>query len=679
MGNSQIIDNKNNTYSLHKQSSDIVNTTFHYKNNEYYKGDTKDGLRHGVGTYYYQNGDKYEGHWYQNRKHGKGTFFYNQTGEMYEGMFNKDKIEGVGTFYFKNGERYHGEWKDNKKHGKGILYNANGGKFIGEFKFGLKHGKGESVNNNGDVVYEEWENGQLVKLSKQVDLLQNNYHIDYFDECNANKFEKYLSRKTQKQYETKTNQMKSKYFPLEMAKMLKNKNIDKIDSIRMIQSTTSVVMEKPDVLQWRNEDVVHWLKKINCTKYIDMIEKSGIDGKKLLKCDHNNINYILGFNDKNEIGSILRNLELLKNLKMEKYEKNNNEIEENANSEEEDDNLELVDVTPTEKTIANTAPNEPEIKKETNIEEEHPKENILKELTKETKIFYSSINVNGLNYFINFDEISNEQIKVGQGGFGEVFLGEWQGKKVAIKKLTFKKVYQGDNLSKFINEINITSSLRHPNIVLYMGASIDKDNYYMITEYLPKGSLFDLIHTQKFKFDDKTKIKIAFDIAVAIKYLHSRNVVHCDLKSSNVLLDDNFNIKLGDFGLSRFLNSGKEPTHGRIGTPHWMAPEILKGGTYQFPADIFSYGMILWELITYKIPYHNIDPMKIVDLITKEKKIVKVPDEGNPVLRRIAQRCIQYEPRDRPSLDVVLEVLGKVNKENSLVDNCTEEIYEFIS
>ena len=212
-----------------------------------------------------------------------------------------------------------------------------------------------------------------------------------------------------------------------------------------------------------------------------------------------------------------------------------------------------------------------------------------------------------------------------------------------------------------------------------MGASIDKDNYYMITEYLPKGSLFDLIHTEKFKFDDKTKIKIAFDIAVAIKYLHSRNVVHCDLKSSNVLLDDNFNIKLGDFGLSRFLNSGKEPTHGRIGTPHWMAPEILKGGTYQFPADIFSYGMILWELITYKIPYHNIDPMKIVDLITKEKKIVKVPNEGNPVLRRIAQRCIQYEPSDRPSLDVVLEVLGKVNKENSLVDNCTEEIYEFIS
>ena len=98
--------------------------------------------------------------------------------------------------------------------------------------------------------------------------------------------------------------MKSKYFPLEMAKMLKNKNIDKIDSIRMIQSTTSVVMEKPDVMQWKNEDVVHWLKKINCTKYIDIIEKSGIDGKKLLKCDHNNINYLLGFNDKNEIGNI---------------------------------------------------------------------------------------------------------------------------------------------------------------------------------------------------------------------------------------------------------------------------------------------------------------------------------------------------------------------------------------
>lgn len=675
MGNNNFTEKKNVDNSLIEKSSEVMNITLHYKNNEYYKGEAKDGFRHGVGTYYYQNGDKYEGHWYENQKQGKGTFFYNLTGEMYEGMFHKDKIEGVGTFYSRNGERYHGEWKENKKHGKGIIFNAGGGQFIGEFKNGLKHGKGESINKNGDVVYEEWENGKLVKQSKQIDILQNNFHIDYFNECNANKFEKYLARKTQKQYENKTNQMKSKYFPLEMAKILKNKNLDKIDSLRMIQSNTSVVMEKPDVLQWKNEDVVHWFKKINCTKYIDIIEKSRIDGKKLLKCDHNNISNILGINDKNELTNILKNLGLLKNLKMEKFEKGNDEIEENANSEEEDDNLELVE----EKTVANTCPNDNELtKKEKKEEEEEPKENILKELTRETKIFYSSINVNGLNYFINFEEISSDQIKIGQGGFGEVFLGEWQGKKVAIKKLTFKKVYQGDNLSKFINEINITSSLRHPNIVLYMGASIDKDNYYMITEYLPKGSLFDLIHTAKKKFDDKTKIKIALDIAVGIKYLHSRNVVHCDLKSSNVLLDNNYNIKLGDFGLSRFLNSGKEPSHGRIGTPHWMAPEILKGGTYQFEADIFSYGMILWELITYQIPYHNIDPMKIVELITKEKKIVKVPEEGNLILRKISEKCIEYDPKKRPSLSFILQILQKEKDNMSLIDNCTMEVYNLI-
>ena len=493
--------------------------------------------------------------------------------------------------------------------------------------------------------------------------------------------------------------MKSKYFPLEMAKMMKNKNMDKMDSIRMMQSATSVVMENPDVLHWKNEDVVHWFKKLGCDKYVEKIEKSGLDGKKLLNCDAKIIEKEFGVSERGEINKIMKNLELLRGLKVEQPKvvqintniKADNEIEENENSDEEDDNNSITKhfgvlslKSMERKTESHYVPNNNEedgnpLKTETELDKA-PKVSVLQEFTKELEYFYSSINVNGLNYFVNFEEITNIEYKVGQGGFSEVFLGKWQGNRVAIKKLTHKKICDSDILQKFINEINIISSLRHPNIVLYMGAAVDKDNYYMILEYLPQGSLFDLIHKEKRYLEEGQKIKIANDIAIAIKYLHNKNIVHCDLKSSNILLDGNLNIKLGDFGLSRFLtNSSKEKNHGRIGTPHWMAPEILKGGKYEPSADVFSYGMILWELLTYRIPYHNIDPNQIVNLITKEKKIVQVPDEGNLLLRTISEACIQYDPKARPTMDKILGLFQKVDREEIRMRSIMNEVYEFLT
>jgi serine/threonine protein kinase len=191
-----------------------------------------------------------------------------------------------------------------------------------------------------------------------------------------------------------------------------------------------------------------------------------------------------------------------------------------------------------------------------------------------------------------------------------------------------------------------------------MGASINKNNYYMITEYLPKGSLFDYLHRDRGKLTEKDQINIAFEIAVALKYLHSRNIIHCDLKSSNILIDDNWKIKIGDFGLSRFYKpDDHEDNRGRIGTPHWMAPEVLKGEKYETSADIFSYGMILWEIITQEIPYYGINPYQVISLVADKKQIVKVPEQGNNTLRKIVKKCIQYEPEQRPKLDEIVEYL----------------------
>ena len=680
MGNKEI--KRENTQEKNPEVS-----TLYYRNGEYYVGATVQNARNGFGTYYYQNGDKYEGNWCDNLKHGKGTFFYNKTGEMYEGNFNNNKREGMGIFFYKNGDRYQGEWKDDVRHGKGVLYLATGGKFVGQFKYDQKDGIGELIDKNGQILYEEWSNGKLINQSNKMGFEENDKkikNIDYFNEFNANKFQKFLNNKTQKQYENKTNMMKSKYFFLEIVKKLKGKNNDKIENIKNIQNTANILVEKPDVAKWTNDDIVDWFKKIDYEKYVDKIIESNIDGTKLLNLDNNGIINLFGINDKNEILNISKNIEMLKNVLIKKYEKNNEEIEENANSEEDDDENSLkkkFKISIEDKINTMPLKSEEGKKKKLKDNDNISNVNLLQELTKQSKYFYSSINVNGLSYYIDYDEISNVKEKIGQGGFGEVFLCQWQGKKVAIKTLTlknFKNLHAGDNLQKFINEINISSSLRHPNIVLYMGASVDKDNYYMITEYVPRGTLFDLIHTEKYKLSDRMKIKIAFQLAQAVKYLHSRNIAHCDLKSGNILLDDELNVKLGDFGLSRFLSKTGERDKGRIGTPHWMAPEILLGGKYEFYSDVFSYGIILWELLTYEIPYNNIDPNVIVDLITKEKKIVKVPDKGNYALRKITQKCIEYNPFKRPSFKNILSLLAKVRKNDKEYDQSTQDIFEFI-
>ena len=708
--NTQNNTNNQNNHII-RRNSNINIETLYYNNGDYYIGETLQKSRNGYGTYYYKNGNKYEGFWLDNLKHGKGTFFYN-TGEMYEGYFVNNKKDGYGEYFYKNGDRYQGEFKENKRNGKGTLYLNNGCKYIGKFKNDEKDGKGEFTNKKGEIQYEQWENGKLLmKNNKEIIEEKTNMNeIDYFNEVNTIKYEKYINKKIKEINDTKSNLVKIS--ARDLSKEMTKENIQKI---------MNIIKENPDVSNWNNNDVINFFEKINFNKkYIEQLKN--INGKELLNIDQNSIQNILGINDKFEINYLLRNIELLKYLKLDKREKIYEDNEEQPNSQEEIDNNnknnniidEKLNSMPEIKKNANNNQNK-EKKNELNPFE---KENLIQELSRKSKYFYSSLNLNGLNYFINFDEIKKDKIKIGQGGFGEIYLGNWQGKKVAIKKLTLINLRVGDNnLSKFINEINIISSLRHPNIVLYMGASVDKDNYYMISEYLPNGTLFDLLHNNNntnsnnnnknnnnnygeninnnslistnnnsinnfdnysknsFFLNDSMKIKIALQIAFVIKYLHSRKIVHCDLKSPNILIDKNYNIKLGDFGLSRFIGKNSENIKGKIGTPHWMAPEILLGGKYEYHSDIFSYGMILWEILTGDIPYNNIDPKKIENLITNEKNIVKVPDYGNLILRKLCKSCINYEPEKRPSIDEILKELKYIYDK----DDDDKDFLEYLS
>eukprot|EP01016_Furgasonia_blochmanni_P008959 TRINITY_DN13705_c0_g1_i4.p1 TRINITY_DN13705_c0_g1~~TRINITY_DN13705_c0_g1_i4.p1 ORF type:complete len:306 (-),score=44.42 TRINITY_DN13705_c0_g1_i4:372-1289(-) len=268
-------------------------------------------------------------------------------------------------------------------------------------------------------------------------------------------------------------------------------------------------------------------------------------------------------------------------------------------------------------------------------------------------------------FIIDFKELEFEK-KIGEGGYGEVYLGVWLGQEVAIKQYGKKtRARHTKKTLDFMKEVNVLSNLRHPNIVLYMGVCVNFTKCLMITEYMELGSLYDHLHKQNTKLGEDKMLDICEDIALGMTYLHGRKILHCDLKSSNILVDSNWNIKLCDFGLSTVKSQihRKKKKHGRIGTPHWMAPEILREEKYDESSDVYSYGMILWEMIRGEIPYKGLSVWQIIALVGYEGKIVDIPKKGNPVILDLIKRCLNYDRTKRPTFKQILDSLQVRHKE----------------
>ena len=148
----------------------------------------------------------------------------------------------------------------------------------------------------------------------------------------------------------------------------------------------------------------------------------------------------------------------------------------------------------------------------------------------------------------------------------------------------------------------------------------------MISEYLENGSLFDHLHGQrknKRELEKNDVSEMIKGILRALTYIHSKSILHCDLKSSNILLDENWNIKLADFGLSKKIigiNPLEDQKKARVGTPNWMAPEICRGENYTDKADIYSFGLIVWEIVSKDIPYKTLPPGEIIHQVGESKE-----------------------------------------------------------
>ncbi|KAH9777725.1 PAS domain-containing protein tyrosine kinase family protein [Citrus sinensis] len=202
--------------------------------------------------------------------------------------------------------------------------------------------------------------------------------------------------------------------------------------------------------------------------------------------------------------------------------------------------------------------------------------------------------------------------EIGLGSYAVVYRGIWNGSDVAVK-VYFGSEYIEGTLKNYQKEIDIIKKLRHPNVLLFMGAVASQERLGIVTEFLPRGSLFKTLHKNYQALDIKRRLRMALDVARGMNYLHHRNppIVHRDLKSSNLLVDKNWTVKVGDFGLSSLKNATYLTAKSGRGTPQWMAPEVLRSEPSNEKSDVFSFGVILWELVTASIPWNNLNLMQL--------------------------------------------------------------------
>ncbi|KAF5752130.1 serine/threonine-protein kinase pakF-like isoform X1 [Tripterygium wilfordii] len=230
--------------------------------------------------------------------------------------------------------------------------------------------------------------------------------------------------------------------------------------------------------------------------------------------------------------------------------------------------------------------------------------------------------------------------QIGQGSCGTVYHALWYGSDVAIKVFS-KQEYSDDVIHCFRQEVSVMKRLRHPNILLFMGAVTSPQRLCIVTEFLPRGSLFRLLQRSTSKLDWRRRIHMALDVARGMNYLHHCNppIIHRDLKSSNLLVDRNWTVKVGDFGMSRLKHETYLTTKTGRGTPQWMAPEVLRNEPSDEKSDVYSYGVILWELVTEKTPWDSLNSMQVIGAVGFMNQRLEIPKDVDPHWTSIIESC----------------------------------------
>lgn len=263
--------------------------------------------------------------------------------------------------------------------------------------------------------------------------------------------------------------------------------------------------------------------------------------------------------------------------------------------------------------------------------------------------------------------------KIGEGSNGIINKAFWRGEKCVVKYLKHDNTETDYN--DLINEISVISHLRHPRLVLFMGACTIKDPLILLYEYLPNGSLdsyYKKMSNRDYKLwkpSVKYMCRWIKELTQAIYFLHNcyYPIMHRDIKPSNILLDEDLHIKLTDFGLSRTIKKKHNiyKMSGCTGTLRYMAPEILfnKGEDYNLKIDIYSLALNFWFINTGKIPFEELDRNPNAIFLLKDGMRPNLKEINNIELQNLIDKMWNILPNLRPDIEYVL------NKVNIIVDD----------
>lgn len=267
---------------------------------------------------------------------------------------------------------------------------------------------------------------------------------------------------------------------------------------------------------------------------------------------------------------------------------------------------------------------------------------------------------------VQFQYLEKDRL-LGAGSFGSVYEGKYFEQNVAIKYLTSQDL-SDEALEEFSHEADLHFHLRHQNIVELMCYNTDPElgEICMVMQKLD-CSLHDILHESDEDLHFTARLDMIENMARGLMYLHSLGIVHLDLKSMNMLLDKKKVIKICDFGLSRVKEEVKkdgdeEGEATAAGSLPWMAPELMLGEKPTVKADVFSFYVIMWEVMARKKPHENKKVTQVIRAVSKQKKRLEMPDNMPEQLEELFRRCWAPVPDDRPSMEEVVQSVLEIRK-----------------